>query len=65
MACPICISPEGTAMTAGMRAGALVLIIAVSIIGALIARFAWRLRRAEMNSSAAENIEQAARGAEG
>jgi hypothetical protein len=30
-----------------MRAGALVLILAATIIGALIARFAWRLWAAE------------------
>ena len=45
MACPICISPEGTAITAGMRAGALVLILAATIISVAIARFAWRLWR--------------------
>jgi hypothetical protein len=49
MACPICVTPEGTAMTTGMRAGAIVLIVAAAIIGTLIARFAhrlWRLRNA-------------------
>jgi hypothetical protein len=49
MACPICTSPEGVAMTAGMRAGAMVLIAAAAIVLALIARFAfrlWRLRNA-------------------
>jgi hypothetical protein len=43
MACPICVSPEGAAITAGMRAGAIVLIAAAAIILALIARFAFRL----------------------
>lgn len=43
MACPICVSPEGTAMTLGMRAGAMVLIVAAAIVVALIARFAFRL----------------------
>lgn len=49
MACPICVSPEGTAITAGMRAGAIVLIAATAIVVSLIARFAfrlWRLRHA-------------------
>ena len=45
MACPICTSPEGAAITAGMRAGALVLIVAVSLVIAAIARFAWRLHK--------------------
>lgn len=44
MACPICVSPEGTAITAGMRAGVLVLVAVTAVIVALIARFAWRLR---------------------
>ncbi len=49
MACPICVSPEGTAITAGMRAGAIVLIAAAAIIVSLMARFAlrlWKLRDA-------------------
>lgn len=47
MACPICTSPEGTAITEGMRAGAGVLILLSGIVIALIARFAWRLWRLE------------------
>ena len=49
MACPICVSPEGVATTGGMRAGAIVLIVATAIVVSLIARFAfrlWRLRNA-------------------
>ena len=49
MACPICVSPEGTAITEGMRAGAFVLILAVTIVGLALARFAvrlWKLRHA-------------------
>ena len=49
MACPICVSPEGTAMTFGMRAGAIVMIAAAAIVVSLIARFAfrlWKLRQA-------------------
>jgi hypothetical protein len=49
MACPICVSPEGTAITAGMRAGAIVLIVvAASVVGVMV-RFGlrlWRLRHA-------------------
>lgn len=43
MACPICVSPEGTAITAGIRAGAIVLIAVSGVIVALIARFGYRL----------------------
>ena len=49
MACPICVSPEGTAIGAGMRAGAFVLILVAAIVSIAIARFAlrlWRLRHA-------------------
>ena len=45
MACPICVSPEGAAITAGIRAGAIVLMLAAAVIGVLIARFALRLWR--------------------
>ena len=48
MACPICVSPEGTAMTTGMQAGAIVLIAAAAIVSSLIARFAFRLWRLSM-----------------
>jgi hypothetical protein len=43
MACPICVSPEGTAITAGIRAGAGVLILVTAIVIGGIARFAYRL----------------------
>ncbi len=52
MACPICVSPEGFAITAGVRAGALVLILAATIIAALIARFALRLWAADLSTEA-------------
>lgn len=43
MSCPICVTPEGTAIAAGVRAGGgLLIVIAVIVIG-LIGRFAWRL----------------------
>jgi len=47
MACPICVSPEGTAITAGIRAGAGLLIIVAGVVIGLIARFAYRLWVAE------------------
>jgi hypothetical protein len=43
MACPICVSPEGTAITAGMRAGAIVLIVVVTIVVGSMVRFGYRL----------------------
>jgi hypothetical protein len=56
MACPICVSPEGTAITAGLRAGAIVLVLAATVIGVLIARFALRLWRlsAALNAAPCE-----------
>jgi len=45
MACPICTTPDGLAMTAGMRAGVIVLMTTAAIVLALIARFAFRLWR--------------------
>jgi hypothetical protein len=53
MACPICVSPEGTAITAGIRAGAGVLIVVTAIVIGLIVRFGYRLWMAE--TRAAEN----------
>ena len=51
MSCPICVSPEGTAISDGMRAGAGVLIlVTVAVIG-LIVRFAIRLWAAEVRES--------------
>lgn len=52
MACPICVSPEGTAITAGMRAGAGVLLLATLIVIGLIVRFGYRLWAAESSSAA-------------
>jgi hypothetical protein len=50
MACPICTSPEGSAISDGMRAGAGVLILASTmVIGALV-RFAFRLWREEQRA---------------
>ena len=39
MACPICVSPEGTAISDGIRAGAGVLILVSGIVIGLIVRF--------------------------
>jgi hypothetical protein len=47
MACPICNSPEGTAISDGMRAGAGVLILVSSIVIGAIVRFGVRLWREE------------------
>jgi hypothetical protein len=43
MACPICNSPEGAAITDGIRAGAAVLIAVTTVVIAAIARFVWRV----------------------
>lgn len=40
MACPICNGPEGSAISDGIRAGAIVLIAVTTIVMAAIARFA-------------------------
>lgn len=56
MACPICNSPEGTAISDGMRAGAGVLILVTTIIVGALVRFAIKLWRSEQ---AAERTESA------
>lgn len=52
MACPICVSPEGTAISDGMRAGAGVLILVTAIVIGAIVRFAIKLWAAEGTESA-------------
>ncbi len=47
LACPICAVPEGTQMTAGIRAGAIVLIAVTAAVLVPLAAFAVRLWRAE------------------
>jgi hypothetical protein len=47
MACPICTSPEGSAISDGIRAGAGVLILVSSIVIGAIIRYAIRLWREE------------------
>lgn len=56
MACPICVSPEGTAITAGMRAGAGVLVLVTVIVIGLIVRFGYRLWAAE-GAESTEGVE--------
>lgn len=50
MACPICSSPEGSAINDGIRAGAGVLIVVSTIVIAAIVRFAVRLWREEQRA---------------
>ena len=47
MSCPICSSPEGSAITDGIRAGAGVLILVTTIVVGVIVRFGYRLWAAE------------------
>ena len=51
MACPICNSPEGTAISDGIRAGAGVLILVSTIVIGAIVRFGIRLWRQEQRAS--------------
>lgn len=59
MACPICVAPEGAAMTIGMRDGAMVLIVAAAIVVSLIARFAFRLWRLAAADARATEVKPA------
>ena len=52
MACPICVSPEGSAITEGIRAGAGVLILVTVIVIGAIVRFGYRLWAADCASRA-------------
>lgn len=54
MACPICVSPEGTAITEGMRAGAGVLLLVTAIVIGVIVRFGYRLWAAEARRATVE-----------
>jgi hypothetical protein len=47
MACPICISPEGSQLSAGLSAGAATLIVVTLVVIAPIVRFAWKIWRLE------------------
>jgi hypothetical protein len=47
MSCPICVSPEGSAISEGMRAGAGVLILVTVIIVGAIVRFGYQLWAAD------------------
>ena len=57
MACPICASPEGSAINEGMRAGAAVLILVTVIVIGAIVRFGYRLWAAECASTATEGAD--------
>ena len=57
MACPICNSPEGAAISDGMRAGAGVLILVSTIVIAAIVRFAVRLWREEQRPQKAQKAQ--------
>jgi hypothetical protein len=50
MACPICVSAEGAAISDGMRAGAGVLILVSTIVILLIVRFGLKLWREEQQA---------------
>ena len=50
MSCPICASPEGSAINDGIRAGAGVLIIVSAIVIGAIVRYAIRLWREEQRA---------------
>jgi hypothetical protein len=56
MACPICVSPEGSAITEGMRAGAGVLILVTAMILGAIVRFGYRLWAAERAEGASAAV---------
>lgn len=43
MACPICTTPESATIAAGIRAGALVLIVVTAAVMGVFVRFAVRL----------------------
>ena len=58
MACPICVSPEGTAITAGIRAGAGLLVFVTVVVIGLIARFGYRLWAAEGAHNAEHSVPQ-------
>jgi hypothetical protein len=51
MACPICSSPEGSAISQGLRAGAVVLIVVSTIMIGAIARYVIRIWREEQRAS--------------
>lgn len=51
MTCPICVSIDNTPLIAGLRAGALVLILVGGLIISAVFRFAWRLRALERKQS--------------
>jgi hypothetical protein len=59
MACPICVSPEGSAINDGIRAGAGVLIFVSCVVIGSIVRFGFRLWAAERATEGTESAEGA------
>lgn len=51
MSCPICASPEGSAINDGIRAGAFVMIAVSAVVLGAICRFAVKLWQSERSSS--------------
>ena len=51
MACPFCNSPEGSAISDGMRAGAGVLILVTTIVIGAIVRYGIKLWREDQQAS--------------
>ena len=58
MACPICNSPEGSAISDGIRAGAIVLIAVSTLVIGAIARFAITLWASERATEGAESTDR-------
>ena len=56
MACPICVSSEGSAISEGMRAGAGVLVLVTLIVTGAIVRFGYRLWAAEEGKEQASAV---------
>jgi hypothetical protein len=65
MACPICVSPEGSAISDGIRAGAAVLIVVTLIVVGAIVRFGYRLWVADCASRVTEGASRATEGTDG
>ncbi|HEX6162911.1 MAG TPA: hypothetical protein VFZ31_06090 [Vicinamibacterales bacterium] len=51
MACPICNSPEGAAINDGMRAGAAILILALTVVAGMIVRYGVTLWRQDQRDA--------------
>ena len=60
MTCPICLSVDNTPLVAGLRAGALVMIVVSTLLVGAAARFAWRLWQAERRAAGDKRLDPAA-----